>query len=42
MLFINSYKNDFWVYFCFPNIIMNILNIVSAIKKMAIKKLKDF
>ena len=42
MLFIHSYRNDFFNFFCFPNITMNVLNIASALKIMTVKELKDF
>ena len=41
MLLIHSYKNDFEI-FCFPIMVMYILNIVRAIKKKTIKELKEF
>ena len=42
MLFFHHYKTIFVRNFCFPNIIMYILNIASAIKKMTANELRDF
>ena len=42
VLFIHSYKNDLSRVFYFPRIIMYILNIANTIKKMTVKKFRDF
>ena len=43
MLFVYSYKNDFFLsFFYFLSIMIYILNIAKAIKKMTVKELKNF
>ena len=41
MLFFHLHKAIFLL-FCFPNIIINVLNIVSAMKKVAVDELRYF
>ena len=42
MLFIHLFKTDFFCFFNFFNIIMYVLNITSALKKMTVNELRDF
>ena len=44
MLFFHLYKTSFFAFFlfCFPNVIMYILNIANTIKKMPVNEISDF
>ena len=39
MLFIHPYKTTFFPYFCFPDAIMYMLNIASAIKTITVNEI---
>ena len=42
LCFLFLYIRPFSCFFCFPNIIMNTLNVVTTIKKMTVNELREF